>query len=359
MSQYRGKRHILIKSIFLIIIMGCLLGGARWFFFNIIHSDDLCDGISMLREQVIEDIESGKTSEVYYVSNVPDGALYDINSYIDSACGVAEAYKVYFHSSSYAVVRIDYSISENYYVIRKFKEGIDIPENETRAMEIYQVMKDFYDNFITDDMSDYTKELTAHDYLVETCVYGYPVDEDDAYNAYGVLIEKRAVCDGYAESFAMLCECMGIQCDIVVGTADGELHAWNQVCLDGSWYNVDVTWDDSLPDMGSSIRHSYFNVSDNILEADHIWDSEYYFACTETRYNYYKMINAWYSDYEEYKSRIINQTNNRNILEAVITDFYEDEFDVNFLFEYNGIRNVAYTITDFGEYTNIIIYTNR
>ena len=359
MSQSGRKRYILFRGVILIIIMSCLLCGARWVFFNIIHEDDLCDGIAELRERVTEDIESGKTSEVYYVSNISDSVLYDINSYIDTVCGVAEAYKVYINSSDYAVVRIDYKISENYYVIRKFKEGIDIPSSMSRALQIYQVMAEFYDSFITDDMTDYTKELTAHDYMVETCVYGYPADEADAYTAYGVLVEKRAVCDGYAECFAMLCECMGIDCNIVVGMAENEMHAWNQICLDGIWYNVDVTWDDALPDMGSCIRHSYFNVTDDVLATDHSWDKEYYYSCTETRYNYYKMINAWYSDYEEYKSNIINHTNSRNILEAVIVDFDDDEFDANFLYEYNGIRNVSYTITDFGAYTNIVIYTNR
>lgn len=359
MSRNGNKRHILLKSIVLIFIMAFILVGARWLFFNVIHSDDLCKGMMELREKITADIESGKTSAVYYVSDIPESALYDINSYVDSPCGVAESYRVYFNSSDYAVVKIDYSISENYYVIRKFKEGTEIPDEEKRALEIYNTMQEFYDNFINDDMSDYVKELTVHDYLVETCIYGYPLDEEDAYNAYGALVERRAVCDGYAESFAMLCECMGIRCDIVTGVADDELHAWNQVLIDGSWYNVDVTWDDAVPDMGASIRHSYFNVTDSVMETDHSWNKDYYFTCQDTRFNYYKMINAWYDNYDEYKSRIVLQSNNRGVLEAVITDFYEDEFDVNFLFEYNGIRNAAYTVIDLGEYTNVIIYTNR
>ena len=78
-------------------------------------------------------------------------------------------------------------------------------------------------------------------------------------------MQNKAVCNGYAEAMALLMTCVGIENQIVTGTADNELHAWNQVCLDGNWYQVDATWDDPLPDRGVFAGHEYFNVTDEIM----------------------------------------------------------------------------------------------
>ena len=58
------------------------------------------------------------------------------------------------------------------------------------------------------------------------------------------------VCEGYARAFKVLCDRMNIPCVLTEGmarnstTASAELHMWNYVQVDGSWYAVDVTWND-------------------------------------------------------------------------------------------------------------------
>ena len=58
------------------------------------------------------------------------------------------------------------------------------------------------------------------------------------------------VCEGYARAFKVLCDAAGIPCVLVDGYAknsaneNGEAHMWNYVQVDGSWYAVDVTWND-------------------------------------------------------------------------------------------------------------------
>lgn len=66
-----------------------------------------------------------------------------------------------------------------------------------------------------------------------------------AYHAYGALMNGKAVCQGYAYAFKLLCDRAQIPCWIVTGTYGSEPHAWNYVWLDGNYYLVDVTWDDS------------------------------------------------------------------------------------------------------------------
>ena len=59
--------------------------------------------------------------------------------------------------------------------------------------------------------------------------------------------EGGPVCESYSKAFKVLCDKAGIRCVLVDGTVDGtvdEAHMWNYVQVDGSWYAVDVTWND-------------------------------------------------------------------------------------------------------------------
>lgn len=62
--------------------------------------------------------------------------------------------------------------------------------------------------------------------------------------------DSGPICEAYARAFKILCDNMGIPCVLTRGIAtsgDGSqgLHAWNYVQLNGSWYAMDVTWNDA------------------------------------------------------------------------------------------------------------------
>lgn len=68
----------------------------------------------------------------------------------------------------------------------------------------------------------------------------------------GRLGAEGPVCEGYARALKVLCDRLGIPCVLVDGwaLADAETnlrspHMWNYVELDGAWYGVDVTWNDT------------------------------------------------------------------------------------------------------------------
>ncbi len=90
---------------------------------------------------------------------------------------------------------------------------------------------------LSDSMSDFEKALILHD---EIAVYG-----KYAYNptADYIMIEGLGQCSSYAGAYSYLLSLVGIDSEIV--ESDSINHAWNKVCLDGSYYNVDLTWDDS------------------------------------------------------------------------------------------------------------------
>ena len=42
--------------------------------------------------------------------------------------------------------------------------------------------------------------------------------------------------------FFQLARKAGLESKVVLGYANGELHGWNQIKLDGVWYHTDLTW---------------------------------------------------------------------------------------------------------------------
>lgn len=133
--------------------------------------------------------------------------------------------------------------------------------------------------------TEYNKALALHDALVKHI--SYDLTATNAHNAYGAIVDKRAVCDGYSKAYQYLLQCVGIQSYIVSGTSKGQNHAWNLVRLDGKYYYTDVTWDD--PTVGGTneitkpVFHSYFNINTSKLLEDHIIKDTYGILpdCTE------------------------------------------------------------------------------
>jgi hypothetical protein len=73
----------------------------------------------------------------------------------------------------------------------------------------------------------------------------------------GVFLDKKAVCEGYARAMQYLLQKSGIECAEAAGHTvvedentmsrkrDGGAHAWNILKIDGDYYYMDATWDDS------------------------------------------------------------------------------------------------------------------
>lgn len=110
--------------------------------------------------------------------------------------------------------------------------------------------------------SDYQKEVYVHDSLMNSI--NYNLNSTMNQSAYSALVNGQTVCAGYAKAFQYLMQQLGIPCYYCTGYS-GEDHAWNIIDLDGGYYNVDVTWDDTDPN-----THDYFNKLDVAFANDHI-----------------------------------------------------------------------------------------
>ena len=128
-------------------------------------------------------------------------------------------------------------------------------------------MNEILAEYITDDMSEKEKVKALHDYLILNTTYDDLNGDSRVHMPYTVFIERKGVCDAYAEAFKILMNAAGLECIVVPGSAMGEGHVWNQVKVDGLWYHIDVTWDD--PDYGDLILYDYFCIPDSKIYKDH------------------------------------------------------------------------------------------
>ena len=166
-------------------------------------------------------------------------------------------------------------------------DSVDLSEYigiENMGDEVEYVIESFIETYINASMTDFEKEMQIIKYLVATVDYDFENAKNNtvpfvSYTAHGALINKKAVCAGYANAFNALAHAVGLQTETVSGYATGEgSHAWNRILLDGEWYNVDVTFEDPVTTNGLNngfgfnlLSNSYINRTDAEFRVDHTW----------------------------------------------------------------------------------------
>lgn len=145
-------------------------------------------------------------------------------------------------------------------------------EVSSRVSAMRSVANAFYAT-VPDGVSAFEREVMVHDYLIDHVEYDKNVDtinldnnNPDTYTAYGALVNRISVCEGYVRAFQMLLNGLGVECVGVIGESQNQMHIWNAVKLDSDWYYVDPTWDDQEQ---TYARHLYCNVNREYLLEDH------------------------------------------------------------------------------------------
>ncbi|MGN1112300.1 MAG: dockerin type I domain-containing protein [Acutalibacteraceae bacterium] len=122
--------------------------------------------------------------------------------------------------------------------------------------------------------NDFSKALFVHDYIIANCEYATEVYDSNAtvspfvFNAYGCLVNKRAVCQGYSTAYKAVMRKLSVAVDYA--SSEEMNHLWNTVTINGKTYHADLTWDDPTPDMQGYVGHSNFLCTDAEIKAtDH------------------------------------------------------------------------------------------
>ena len=134
----------------------------------------------------------------------------------------------------------------------------------------------------TGGMSKTEIALAIHDYIALHTRYDYAAvesgskDNPNMYNAYGVLVNGLAVCQGYALAYMDLLSANSVKSYFV--SSKNINHAWLIIETEKGWYHSDVTWDDPRLEAGDYTndgdymgycQHDYFMNTVADINASH------------------------------------------------------------------------------------------
>ena len=120
------------------------------------------------------------------------------------------------------------------------------------------------------------KLMLVNDYFCLNYCYDNSLSIFDAYTLF---TRKTGVCQAYMLGFTAAMQKLGIPCATV--SSDAMNHTWNVVELDGSWYHIDVTWND--PAQPFFAGHGFFLCSNGGLKAHSGWEPAV--SATSTKYD--------------------------------------------------------------------------
>ena len=162
--------------------------------------------------------------------------------------------------------------------------------------------------------SDYSKALWLHDWLLEQLDYDNSLKWSSAESA---LTRSSGTCQAYERAYAKLLSAAGIENAETRDTYDG--HTWNAMKLDGKWYQVDCTWDDSSENYYNFNRtHLYFALSDELMAIAHQGHNKIYTVggyatpSNSLEHNYFVQNGDAQQWVESYRNRIQENLNNKN-----------------------------------------------
>ena len=138
-------------------------------------------------------------------------------------------------------------------------------DSQARASYTNQIFTkvDAATNKVKAQTNDVLKLRVAEEIVMDMVTYGWSKDAKDAngntkpvfaeqydQSMYSTFMLGYTVCAGYTKAMQAILSPLGL--DIISVTSDGVSkndgvgdHAWNKVRLDGYWYNIDATWDDT------------------------------------------------------------------------------------------------------------------
>ena len=198
----------------------------------------------------------------------------------------------YFYFSMYqrANVSIRYNPSKangkkNYVESASFE--VEYREKPSSESVVEAFADKWIDKNISSGDSDYDKVLKIHDFIVKENYYNRGDSKamsggHSIYHPASILYGNGGVCNAYATLFDKLATKAGLDVRYATGTSKktGEAHIWNMVKVDGSWFNVDTTWDDPtisfnegfVENLEDFVIYDYFMKSDEEIEGSRIID---------------------------------------------------------------------------------------
>ena len=169
------------------------------------------------------------------------------------------------------------------YKYRYYKDSpniIFIPEylfDKGKIKEHQKAMKSRVEKLVrpAQSLSEWEKEKYVHDFICQNVHYD-KLKKAYSHEIIGPLGQGVGVCEGIAKAVKVLLDALGVWCVIAICGNNPEKgikyrHTWNIVKINGIYYHLDATFDNSLgkDHENTEIRYDYFNLDDKSIFRDH------------------------------------------------------------------------------------------
>ena len=161
------------------------------------------------------------------------------------------------------------------------------------------------------DASEYEKAIAVYEYLIrqtryDTETYQKCLRQEEippvSQTLCNALLDRYAVCTGYAKAAQYLLHASGMEATLVTGTASGSNHAWIVFRMNGIYYHMDACWGDPTNENGEDtgkISYLYFAMSDEEIFLTHSPDVSYPLpACPGGSDTYFRRNGLWFDSYD-------------------------------------------------------------
>lgn len=207
--------------------------------------DELYDGFSNMKDSFkISKVNSTDLEKIFEYLMLDNPLIFYLNSY------------TYYIGLNDIKIKPDYLFSQE--EVNKYLTNI---KNKCQRYRNINKISDY--DFVLEINSLFKKDIKYTDNQTH-----------EIHSIIGSLFNGKAVCDGIAKLFKLVCDLNNIKCIVVAGKSNRSYdrasfynHAWNKVYVLGAWVNVDLTANMTVSDY---LRHDYLFLSDNAIKKSHI-----------------------------------------------------------------------------------------
>ena len=263
--------RILLSTLAITQIISVCANAATYRYYDLSQIDDEVYNNGLNRETTYSFVYCGDKDDIRESLIEEVQNAYSKDDYLNKSWS-----KIRYTASSKDGKNIKITVNTDFMTTKEEEEYIDT--------ELQSVTN----SIIINNMSDYDKVKAINDYLVNRYEYDYDLLDrltkvnsrevtDQAYidevydriNVYSALNTSKAVCQGYSMTAYKMMKYAGLECRIIEGTLNGGEHIWNKVKVNGIWYYLDVTNNDTTK------SNKYFLVSEGYLKSQgYIWQEK-------------------------------------------------------------------------------------
>jgi len=136
-----------------------------------------------------------------------------------------------------------------------------------------------------------------------------------SHTAYGAIINRTAVCDGFSSAFVLLAQKLNYECTLAIGhsaysSTSFTDHAWNIIKIRDRFYHMDITWDTRKYNEFGEHSYDYFALNDEEITTDRKWDKKTTPVCSHNDFSYYSR-NGLYANNADELNKIIKTHGNK------------------------------------------------